>query len=186
MKKLLILAGLFALSLPMAASAATEETQAVQEALPPKFERPAPERMHRPPVAPKKIQFEKRLKLTDEQKAQAKLIHKKGFEKIKPIMDEIAQKRAEIEAVAKSKISTEAQKEKFETLRKDIRDLKRKAHEIRKENMQEFESILTKKQLKELNKMKEEGRKNFEKNHPGHSMLKPVHPTPYVPEPKAE
>ena len=33
------------------------------------------------------------------------------------------------------------------------------------ENMKAFESILTKKQLKELKKMKEEGRKKFEKEH---------------------
>lgn len=33
------------------------------------------------------------------------------------------------------------------------------------QNMKDFEAILTKKQLKELKKMKEEGRKNFEKQY---------------------
>ena len=47
--------------------------------------------------------------------------------------------------------------------------------------MQEFESILTKKQLKELKKMKEEGRKRFEKEfkkHHGNSMRPPFGPPP--------
>ena len=41
--------------------------------------------------------------------------------------------------------------------------MKRSAHELRMQNMKEFEAILTSKQLKELKKMKEEGRKKFDK-----------------------
>lgn len=62
-------------------------------------------------------------------------------------------------------MAVEMQQEKLAELHKEIRALKRAAHELRMQNMQEFEAILTKKQLKELRKMKEEGRKNFEKRH---------------------
>lgn len=109
--------------------------------------------------------FENRLKLTDEQKAQAKEIRQKGLEQMKPIMEKMKEKRQEIEAVKRSKMAVEMQQEKIAELQKEIRALKRAAHELRMQNMKDFEAILTKKQLKELKKMKEEGRKHFEKNH---------------------
>ena len=60
-------------------------------------------------------------------------------------------------------------------MHKEIRALKRAAHELRMQNMKDFEGILTKKQLKELKKMKEEGRKKFEKQHKknGHPQFGP-------------
>ena len=109
--------------------------------------------------------FEKRLKLTDEQKAQAKEMRQKSFEQMKPIMEKIKEKRQEIEAVKRSRMAVEMQQEKITELQKELKALKRAAHELRMQNMKDFEAILTKKQLKELKKMKEEGRKNFEKNH---------------------
>ena len=42
---------------------------------------------------------------------------------------------------------------------------KTKAKELREQNMKAFEEILTPKQLKELKKMKKEGRKKFDKEH---------------------
>ena len=58
------------------------------------------------------------------------------------------------------------QQERIAELLQEIKDLEKKAREIRKANSQEFEKILTKKQLNELAKMKAEGRAQFEKNHP--------------------
>ena len=84
---------------------------------------------------------------------------------MKPIMEKMKEKRQEIEAVKRSRMAVEMQQEKIAELQKEIRALKRAAHELRMQNMKDFEAILTKKQLKELKKMKEEGRKNFEKNH---------------------
>jgi hypothetical protein len=74
-------------------------------------------------------------------------------------------KHEEIEAVKRSKLAPEAQAEKIVELRKECKELKHQAREIQIKNMKEFESILTDKQKKELKKIKEEGRKNFEKNH---------------------
>ncbi len=115
--------------------------------------------------AKRAAEFENRLKLTDEQKAKAKEIRQKGMEEIKPVMEKIKEKNAEIDAVIASKIAPQEQKVKLDGLHKELAALKREAHELRVKNMKEFESILTKKQQKELTKMKEEGRKNFAKKH---------------------
>ena len=57
----------------------------------------------RPPMSPemkakmekKKAEFDKKLNLTDEQKAKAEQIRKDGFEKMKPVMDQIKVKKDE-------------------------------------------------------------------------------------------
>lgn len=126
----------------------------------------APNEMRKPPKGPdfakRNAEFEKRLKLTEEQKQQAEQIRKKGFEQIKPIMIKIKEKKQEIEMVKRSKIHEIAQNEQIEQLNKEIGALKKEAHRLRMENMKEFEGILTNKQQKELKKIKKEGRKKFE------------------------
>ena len=54
--------------------------------------------------------------------------------------------------------------ERLAVLEKEIKDLEVQADAIRKENMKEFESILTLRQKFILWQMKNEGRKNFQKN----------------------
>ena len=134
------------------------------------------QKMHKPPMAQHKADFGKRLNLTEEQKAQAKEIHQKGFEEIKPLMEKIKLKHEEIEAVKRSSLAPEAQAEKIVQLRKEVRELKRQTREIQMKNMKEFESILTDKQKNELKKMKEEGRKNFEKTHKKQMFKMPQKP----------
>lgn len=114
-------------------------------------------------VIRKKSEFEKRLKLTEEQKVQAKQIRMKGHEEMKPVMEKIKALKDEEDAVRRSRIAPQMQEEKIKEIRGQMRELHKQARELRMKNMKEFESILTKKQLKELNKMKEEGRKRFEK-----------------------
>lgn len=171
MKKVLILAGILALTMSSQVFAADTATQtaATDEQ---KIEKPC-NKMQHPPKNRKSIEFEKRLKLTDTQKEQAKQIHQKGFEEIKPVMEKIELKKEEINAVKRSKLAPEAQAEQIVQLRKEIRALKKEARDIQIKNMKEFESILTDKQLKELKKMKEEGRKQFEKNHKKQFMKMP-------------
>ena len=106
---------------------------------------------------------------------------------MKPIMEKLKEKRLEAEAVKRSRMATQMQEEKLEQLNKEIRALKRAAHELRMQNMKEFEAILTKKQLKELKKMKDEGRKKFEKEHKknGHPPFGPgFGPRPDGPRPE--
>lgn len=139
----------------------------------------------RPPKGPdfqkRHAEFEQRLKLTDEQKAKAKELREQGFEKMKPLMDKMKEKRAEIETVKLSRISVEAQNEKIEQLKKEIGALKNEMHRLRMENMKNFESILTKSQLNELKKMKQEGRKKYDKEFKKHP---PKHGHEFGPRPE--
>lgn len=114
---------------------------------------------HRPP-SPE--EFEKRLNLTEEQKTMAKTQREASIEKIKPILDKINAKKAEIEALQKTKMAQTAIDEQVGALQSEIRELRKQAHEIRKENMKAFEASLSDEQMKELQKMKEEGRRRFE------------------------
>lgn len=173
MKKTLIMASLLVFALSTTVSA--QETPAVKG-------KPANslQKTVKPQPNKKRVDFDKRLKLTDEQKVQAKEIRKKGFEQLKPIVDKIKDKKQQIETVKLSKISVQVQQERINKLNKEILELRKTAHEIRVQNMKEFEAILTKKQLKELNKIKEEGRKKYEqerKKHPRPDHFG-THPSP--------
>lgn len=110
--------------------------------------------------------FEQRLQLTDKQKEKAKAIHQKGFEQMKPVITELDLKRKELYAIKKSDLSEEAKTEQMNAKKEEIKALDKKAREIRKQNSQEFEKILTKKQKKELEAMKAEGRAKFSEKHP--------------------
>ena len=159
MKKLLLLTAILSVALCSQVYAA-ENTEA--STLPTKqISKPCCEKLNKP----QKRDFGKTLNLTDDQKAKAKEIHKKGFEQIKPIMDKIELKQEEIEAVKRSSLAPEVQAKRIVTLRKDIRELRHQAREVQMKNMKEFESILTDTQKEELKKIKEEGRKKFERNH---------------------
>ena len=182
MKKLLLLMSVIALTMSTQVFAA-ENTESATTPVKPKTECTKPcDKMHKPPMAPPdKAAFEKRLKLTDAQKAQAKEIHKKGFEEIKPIMDKINLKREEIEAVKRSTLAPETQAEKIVQIRKELKELKHQARTVQMKNMKEFEAILTDKQKAELKKIKEEGRKKFEKEHKK-NMFPPMPPKEPRPE----
>ena len=106
--------------------------------------------------------FEQKLGLTEAQKAKAKEIRIKGHKEMKPIMDKIRDKKKEAEMVKMSRIAGWVQEERLNALDKDIKNLEKKANAIRKKNMKEFESILTKDQKKILEEMKKEGRQRFE------------------------
>ena len=107
--------------------------------------------------------FEQKLGLTEVQKLKARELRKNGHEKIKPVMEDIRVKKQEAEAIRNSKLTTEAKEEKLTVIDKDLDALRKQANEIRKQNMKDFEAILTKDQKKTLKNMKKEGRKNFDK-----------------------
>ena len=111
------------------------------------------------------IAFEQKLGLTEVQKLKAKELRKAGHEKIKPVMEEIKAKKQEAEAIRNSKLTVQAQEEKLIVIDKELADLQKQAQQIRKQNMKDFESILTKDQKKILKKMKKDGRKDFAKRH---------------------
>ena len=106
--------------------------------------------------------FEQRLGLTEVQKAKARELRIEGRAKMKPVMDEIKLKKQEAKMVKLSRISVQMQEEKLAAIDKELQVLEKKANEIRKQNMKDFEAILTREQKKILKQMKKEGKKNFE------------------------
>ena len=119
----------------------------------------------------KEAAFDEKLGLTDAQKIKAKELRLQAQQKMKPIIEEIKAKKQEAKMVKLSRISTQMQEEKLAKIDKEIAVLKKKANEIRKQNMKAFESILTADQKKILKQMKKEGRKNFEKRHEKHQRI---------------
>lgn len=175
MKKMLILASILALTCSVS-FAEENAAQAVQTTVKLKSEKPCMKQHAKPQMNPefikKKENFDKKLKLTDEQKAKAKELRKESFEKMKPIMEQIKTKHQEIGKIKKSDIAEDAKREQIHAIAKELRPLEKQAGEIRRQNMKDFEALLSKKQLKELNKIKKEGRKEFEKNHKPQYHLK--------------
>ena len=84
---------------------------------------------------------------------------------MKPLME--AMKAKQKEAFELKDKTDEASIQKKQELKKEIGALRQEAREIKKQNMADFENLLTKKQKKELQKIKEEGRKKFDKEFKG-------------------
>lgn len=118
--------------------------------------------------------FEQKLGLTEVQKLKARELRKSGHEKMRPVMEDLRAKRQEAETIRRSKLTVQEQEEKLTVIDKDIQELEKKAGEIRKQNMKDFESILNKQQRKTLKEMKKEGREKFEQ---GRKIYHP-HPVP--------
>jgi len=170
MKKLLILAGVIGLMTTTQAFA--EETAAPAD----RPQGPCPMRecgrpdfggeFHKIKKHPDFKKFEETLNLTEEQKAKAKEIRENTREQMKPILDKIAEKYREQKAIMDKKLTAEERQKELAPIRKEIRELRGEMHKIRKQGKEDFEAILTSKQVKQLNKMKENARKEFKKKFP--------------------
>ena len=121
MKKLLILAGVLAISISTQSIAA--ENISPNNPPKPPCNCAQAKRPDKPPFDKEK--FEKRLKLTDAQKEQARIIREKGHEQMKPIMEKIKEKHEEINAVRLTKLTQQMKDEQINQLRKELRELKR-------------------------------------------------------------
>ena len=109
------------------------------------------------------------------QKLKAREIRKEGHAKLKPIIEEIRTKKQEAEMIRRSRMAVQMQEEKLAIIDSELKILEKKANEIRRSNMKEFESILTRQQKKILKDMKKEGRKRYHSAHPPKpQMLKMV------------
>lgn len=118
----------------------------------------------------REVAFEKRLGLTDVQKAKARELRINSHEKMKPIMEQIFAKKQELKMVKMSRMAVQMQEEKIALIEAELKVLEKKAKEIRKLNMKQFESILTREQRKILKQMKKEGRKRYQEQHPSQGM----------------
>ena len=135
---------------------------------------PPPPGMHK--TAPPKMDLDKKLKLTDAQKVKARELRIAAHKQIKPLFEKLKSKQEQKRALITSTINKKEQIEMIDKLNEEISSLKRQIHEIQVKNMKDFESILTAKQKKTLDKIKMESRRNFQKNHkPG---CRPCPPPP--------
>jgi len=108
------------------------------------------------------MEFNKSLGLTDEQIAKARELRANGHDKMKPLMEKKKAKFDEMRALkANSSMSVKAQDRKMEALRNDMRKIDQEMRQIRRDNEQEFEAILTPEQKAKYEQIKEEGRKHF-------------------------
>ena len=126
-------------------------------------QKPTPEQMRQMRRA-REAAFDQKLGLTEVQKLKARELRKAGHEKMKPVMQQIKTKKQEAEMVRNSKLTVQDQEAKLTVIDKELTDLQKQAQTIRKQNMKDFESILTREQKKTLKNMKKEGRKNFDHN----------------------
>ena len=117
--------------------------------------------------------FEQKLGLTEDQKIKARELRLQGYEKMKPVMEEIRNKHQEAKMVKLSRISVQMQEEKLAKIDEELKVLEKQAHEIRTQNMKEFEKILTKNQKKTLKQMKKEGRQKYHSEHPVQRQMCP-------------
>ncbi len=116
--------------------------------------------------------FEQRLKLTDKQKEQVKKNREKDRAKLDPIMKQIHEKEHAKREIFRKYEQTDPELIK---LNKEIKVLKEKRHKIMEENRKSFESMLTKEQKAELEKIKAEHKEKF-KNGEGLPRRMPPHP----------
>ena len=125
---------------------------------------PVPPKMTKAEMAQREAAFEKRLGLTDEQKQKARELRMQGHEKMDPIIKQLISREEEVKMVKSSNLAPAAQEEKLKSLYADIKSLRKEAHDIRIENMKSFEDILTSQQKKILKEMRQEGKKEYNKN----------------------
>lgn len=140
------------------ANAATEEANPPVRKMPPKEDMVKARKAH-------EQAFEQRLGLTEVQKLKARELRKAGHDKIKPVFEQLRAKKQEAENIRHSKLSVQEQEEKLTVIDKDIKELEKQAAQIKKQNMKDFEAILTRKQKTTLKQMKKEGRDKFNKEH---------------------
>lgn len=153
MKKLLILAGVIAITCSTQVFAQENCTQDQQPPCPIEARKPQPQhckKMFNPECGLKR--FEDELKLTDKQKEQAKQIREKQMEAAKPLFEELKAKELEAQA------------------------LRAKLHDLRLEGKKEFEAILTDKQLKKLQEIKAAKKQEFARRHRGEFHKRPPMP----------
>ena len=107
-------------------------------------------------------EFETKLQLTDEQKAQTKVMRDKHMAQMKPLMKKMQTLKAEYKRVQGLKVAQATKDARLAKIKADKSVVKEQMVELRKKQHEEFEAILTAKQKKELDKMKKDMKKKME------------------------
>lgn len=175
MKKLCLL-----LACILGLSAGIQTAQA-NDGMPPKRP-PCKEHMKGAPLPPPDFA---KLNLTEEQKAKLDANQKASREKMKPIFNKIKENKTRIEVVKASTTLTEGQKvQKIMAIKKENKELKKQANEIREADMKYFESILTPKQKKTFEKIKQSQMKKMDQMRKNHKKPAPQKGCPFEPQHK--
>lgn len=166
MKKLLILAGVIALTTTTQVYAQEKQTPQPcpfnnQEA--PRMMPVCPCKMHKPPFDMKK--FEQELKLTDTQKEQVKQIREKEAKVLEPIKAQMKLKQQQMQDILNERLTFNERQEKLAPLHQEMASLGKQMREVRLQSKKEFEAILTNKQLKKLEKLKTKAKQEFKSRH---------------------
>ena len=164
MKKTLVLASLLAFTMS-AAFANTDTPKVPFDKKRPPIERKMQQKpkFDKEKMAKKQAEFEAKLNLTEEQKAQAKEIRLKGHQEMKPIFEQMKAKHMEYMAVEKDKaLKDSVRNKKLKEIKSDLDELKQRADEKRKEDVKKFESLLDENQKQEFSKIQEERKKHME------------------------
>ncbi len=168
MKKILIMCAIAALATTTSVYAASTSTT-TEKANTQKAESPCQCRQKGFKGPKCNEEFAKRLNLTEAQKEKIKKNHEADRAKMEPIMQKLIEKeKARFEIIKKY----EASDPELQKLNKEIKALKEQRHKLMEQNKKAFESILTKEQKAELEKMKAE-RKNNRPKRPGHHGMPP-------------
>jgi len=113
---------------------------------------------------PPRVDLDKKLKLTDAQKAKAREIRMDGEKSIHPLFEQLRAKQEEKRALLNSNINKKEQIEMIDNLNDTISCLKKQIRDVRIQNTKEFEAILTDRQKNTLDKIKINARKNMHKH----------------------
>ncbi len=136
----------------------------------------------------RKAEMDKRLNITEEQKAQLKSIHEKSRAEIAPKIKQLSEAEYELSVLDKRKLNSEKygiatleevklSGKSAEELRAEIKTLKEEIREIKKANFEASQDVFTEKQKKELEKMRQEKLKKHPRpQKPMHKFGKPVPP----------
>jgi Spy/CpxP family protein refolding chaperone len=166
MKKLLILAGIVALT--ASSQVFAQEGQQPQGPCPiaggerPKIECGYAQRKLDKPHGNFK-QLEEKLNLTDIQKAKIKQIKEREAQAIRPLCDKIQAKDKEAQAIFNEKLTAQERQEKLAPIGREIEQTRAQIRDIKRHSKDEFKSVLTDKQVKKLEKLKKQERKNAQK-----------------------
>lgn len=110
------------------------------------------------------VDLDKKLNLTEVQKAKMDKNRQVSREKLKPIMQKMKENHTKMEDLRNSNLSEDQKREKFEEIRKERQEFRKQANLIREADMKYFESLLTDTQKKKFEKIKQERKKQMNKN----------------------
>ena len=136
----------------------------------------------------RKAEIDKRLNITEEQKAKLKAIHEKSKAEIAPKVKQLTEVEYELDVLNKKEFASKTfgistlenvklSGKSVDQLRNEAKALRNEIRAIRKANFEACQAVFTAEQKQELEKMKKEHVKNFKKFRKGNhkpAVEKPV------------